>query len=410
MCQLKDGEAGGAAGRRKRFLLAGGGTGGHIYPALAIARELLTRHPDSEVLFIGGTRGLERELIPREGFAFRAISVSGLKRRLSLDTLATLGQAGLGVAQSISIVARFGPDAAIGTGGYASGPAMLAASWLGVPVLIHEQNVVPGATNRMLSGRASIVAISWEESRKYLKRPGRAVLTGNPVRQDVITATREEGLASFGLDASRPTVLAFGGSQGSASINRAFISALPALRARVNAQFMLATGRDKFSESIACANDAGVPTAISSDGIARSERGDIILMPYIYNMPHALACANLVIARSGAITLAELAIRGVPAVLIPHPLVPDNVQEKNARAMERRGAARVVLDRELEPAGLARLVGSLLADPGALRAMADASRSAGIPDAACRAADCVEQIMRSGSGGRGTCSRMGLLS
>lgn len=410
MYQLKDDEAGGGAGRRKRFLFAGGGTGGHIYPALAIARELLARFPGSETLFVGGMRGLESELIPREGFAFRAICVSGFRRRLSLDTLATAARAGWGVAQSLSIVARFRPDAAIGTGGYASGPAMLAASWLGVPVLIHEQNVVPGATNRMLSGRAAIVAVSWEESRRYLKRPDSAVLTGNPVRPEVITATREEGLAAFGLDGSRPTVLAFGGSQGSASINRAFIGALPTLLARGNAQFVLATGKDKFSQSVALARDVGVPVAISSDGIARSERGDIIIMPYIYNMPQALACTDLALTRSGAITLAELAVRGVPALLAPHPNVPDNVQEKNARAMERRGAARVIVDRDLEPAALVSAVGSLIADPGALRAMADASRSAGMPDAGGRAADCVERIMRAGGRRRRTCSRMGLLA
>ena len=407
---MKHGEAGGRAGKRKRFLLAGGGTGGHIYPALAIARELLARHPGAEILFIGGTRGLEGELIPREGFAFRAISVSGFRRSLSLDTLATAARAGLGVAQSLAVVSQFRPDAAIGTGGYASGPAMLASSWLGVPVLIHEQNVVPGAANRMLSGRATIVAISWEESRKYLKRPDIAVLTGNPVRPEAITATREDGLTSFGLDGSRPTVLAFGGSQGSASINRAFIGALPTLAAQFNAQFVLATGKDKFSESIALARDAGVPVAVSSDGIARSERGDIIIMPYIYNMPHALACADLALTRSGAITLAELAVRGVPAVLVPHPNVPDNVQEKNARAMERRGAARVVLDSDLEPATLASVVGALLMDPGALRAMADASRATGIPDAGGRAADCVERIMRAGDRRRRTCSHMGLLA
>jgi UDP-N-acetylglucosamine--N-acetylmuramyl-(pentapeptide) pyrophosphoryl-undecaprenol N-acetylglucosamine transferase len=287
---------------------------------------------------------------------------------------------------------------------------MLAASWLGVPVLIHEQNVVPGAVNRMLSGRAAIVAISWEESRKYLKRPDSAVLTGNPVRPEVIAATREDGLTSFGLDGSRPTVLAFGGSQGSASINRALIGALPTLAARVSAQFVLATGNDKFSESIALARDVGVPVAVSSNGIARSERGDIIIMPYIYNMPHALACADLALTRSGAITLAELAVRGVPAVLVPHPNVPDNVQEKNARAVERRGAARVMLDRELEPAALASVVADLLADPGALRAMADASRANGIPDAGGRAADCVERIMRARGRRRRTRSHMGLLA
>ncbi len=380
--------------RSKRFLLAGGGTGGHIYPALSIARELLSRYPGARALFVGGRHGLEGELVPREGFEFRAIAVSGFERRLSLGTLVTAARAGWGVAQSLSIVARFRPDAAIGTGGYASGPAILAASMLGVPVVIHEQNVVPGATNRMLSGRAGIVAISWEESRNYLRRPERAVLTGNPVRPQIMTVTREEGLRAFGLDGSRRVVLAFGGSQGSASINRAFIGALPALMDLCRAQFVLATGKGRFEESVAFARDAGVPVSISSDGIARAGRGDIIIMPYIYNMPQALACADLAVTRSGAITLAELAVRGVPAVLVPHPAVPDNVQEKNARAMESRGAARVMLDGELEPAALARMIGALISDRGALRAMAQASRAVGMPDAGHKAADCVEQVMR----------------
>lgn len=374
---------------QKRFLLAGGGTGGHIYPALSIGRELLARFSDAEILFVGGRRGLESDLVPKAGFEFQAITVSGFERKLSLDTLATAGRAVAGLFQSMAIVRKFRPNVAVGTGGYASGPAMLAAAMLGVPVIVHEQNVVPGATNRLLSRWAQTVAISWEESRKYLARPERSVLTGNPIRPEIMTAERAESAALFGLDPRRPTVLAFGGSQGARRINTALIGALPSLAAQHNAQFMLATGSDKFEESMDLASRSGLPVSIASDGIGRSDGGDIIIMPYIYNMPQALACADLAICRAGAITIAELAARGVPALLIPHPHVPDNVQEKNARAMEARGAARVILDAELGPTVLESEIGLLLSSGQVLRGMAQVARSAGRPDATRKVADCV---------------------
>ena len=379
---------------QKRFLLAGGGTGGHIYPAISIARELLSRYPDANILFVGGKRGLEGDLVPKAGFEFQTITVSGFERRLSLDTFATAGRAVAGLFQSIAIVRKFRPSVAVGTGGYVSGPVMLAAAMLGVPVVIHEQNVVPGATNRLLSRWAKIVAVSWEESKQYLARPERSVLTGNPIRPEIMSAQREESAASFGLDPRRPIVLAFGGSQGARRVNTAFIRALPSLSGKHDAQFILATGSDKFEESMALAAESGIRASISSDGIGRSDRGDIIIMPYIYNMPQALACADLAICRAGAITLAELAARGVAAVLVPHPHVPDNVQEKNARAMEARGAARVILDSELEPEVLGREIDSLLSSRPVLASMSRASRNLGRPDAAARVADCVVKAAR----------------
>ncbi|MEA4882927.1 MAG: undecaprenyldiphospho-muramoylpentapeptide beta-N-acetylglucosaminyltransferase [Clostridia bacterium] len=389
--------------QRLRFILAGGGTGGHIYPAISIGRELLSRHPGAEILFVGGDRGLERDLVPREGFPFRAIRVSGFRRKLSADTIATAFRAVQGVFQSVAIIRGFRPTAVIGTGGYASGPVGLAAVLLGCPLIIHEQNVVPGVTNRMLSRSAQTVAISWEESRRFLRRPERAVLTGNPIRADVMSASRDEGIRSLGLNPRRKVVLAFGGSQGSETINKAFIAAAAGreLRCDHGVQLVLACGKGKFDTAVRLAGAAELPVIVGPDGIGRSGSGDLILMPYIYNMPQALACADLVVSRSGAITLAELAARGVPAVLVPHPYVPDNVQEKNARAMAARGAARVILDRDLTPESLTAHVVSLISSPSALRQMGDSARAAGIPDATARVADCVERAVG------WTCSRKG---
>ncbi|MCR4425743.1 MAG: UDP-N-acetylglucosamine--N-acetylmuramyl-(pentapeptide) pyrophosphoryl-undecaprenol N-acetylglucosamine transferase, partial [Firmicutes bacterium] len=286
-------------------LLAGGGTGGHIYPALAVGKALARRHPEARVLFVGSAHGLERDLVPREGFDFRPIVVSGFKRELSPGLVVTVGKAAVGLVQSLAIVGSFRPDVVVGTGGYASGPVVLAAVILGVPTVIHEQNVVPGATNRFLSRYARVVAISWEESRKSLALPSRAVLTGNPIRPEVLRATREEGIKALGLRPNFRTVLAFGGSQGSERINDALIRALPALAEKKGVQYLLSTGRRNYDRVIALARDLGLPVRSSSDGgIPESAGGDIIVAPYIYNMPLALACADLVISRSGAITLA----------------------------------------------------------------------------------------------------------
>ncbi len=382
-----------------RFMLAGGGTGGHIYPALAIGEELAERHPGSELLFVGGRRGLEGTLVPRAGHRFVAITVSGFERRLGLGTLVTAAKAGAGLVESMVVVSRFRPDVAIGTGGYASGPAILAASLLRVPVLIHEQNVVPGATNRLLASRAHTVAVSWAESIERLPDPSRAVLTGNPIRREIVTASRREGLAAFRLAAGKPVVLVIGGSQGARSMNDATAGAIQRVIA-AGGQLLMATGPDKFEATLERMAQGGMALSVDSEGIARSARGDVIVMPYIYSMPQAMACADLVVARSGAITLAEIAARGLPSILVPHPKVPDNVQEKNARALEARGAAVVIRDRELTPDSLGSAIAGLLADGERRRSMSRASAEAGMPDATERVADCVERIIGLRRGGK----------
>ncbi len=382
-----------------KFMLAGGGTGGHIYPALAIGEELLRRYPDAELLFVGGRKGLERTLVPRAGHRFVAITVAGFERRLGVGTFVTAAKAVAGLVESLAVVARFRPDVAIGTGGYASGPAILAASLLRMPVLVHEQNVVPGATNRLLASRARTVAVSWAESIKMLPDPSRAVLTGNPIRREIVTASKRDGLAAFRLSADRPVVLIIGGSQGARSINAAAVGAIPQI-VGAGGQLLLATGPDKFGDALAGAARGGTTLSVDSEGIARSAGGDVIVMPYIYSMPQAMACADLVVARSGAITLAEIAARGLPSILVPHPKVPDNVQEKNARALEARGAAMVILDRELTPESLGSAIAGLLADAGRRRSMSRAAAEAGMPDATAKVVDCIEGIIGGGHGGK----------
>ena len=227
----------------KRFIVAGGGTGGHIYPAIAISKEMLKRYRGSELLYIGGANGMERDLVPREGLNFTGITVAGFKRKVSLQAFVTVAKAGKGFFQSLSLIRKFRPDVVIGTGGYVSGPVLLAAVVLKKPIVIHEQNVYPGATNRMLVKHAEVAAISWDESRKYLEKAKNVVFTGNPVRTDILDADRQTSIEKMGLVPGVPKVLVFGGSQGAARINEVVLKAAPQIMKEHKVQIVLVTGK-----------------------------------------------------------------------------------------------------------------------------------------------------------------------
>jgi len=211
-----------------RVLVTGGGTGGHVYPALAIARGIREQHPEAEILFVGTSKGIEADIVPREGFAFRTVSVEGLPRKkMSPKTLGTVFKAVKGTFQAYRILKEFKPSVVVGTGGYVCFPVVMTASLLVVPTLIHEQNAFPGLTNRLLAERVTKVALTFPESEKYFGPGADIVLTGLPVRPEVRRAERERGIAAFGLDPDRFTILVTGGSQGARSINRAMLDVIP---------------------------------------------------------------------------------------------------------------------------------------------------------------------------------------
>lgn len=360
-----------------RVLFACGGTGGHIYPAVTMARGILERWPDSRILFVGGTRGLESDIIPAEGFQMELIPASGLKRTLTPENLRTIARAGLGVLRSFRIVRRFAPDIVVGTGGYVCGPVVLSAALLGIPTMIHEQNTFPGFTNRLLARFVRKIATSFEESAKYFPNPSKVAVTGNPVRKDVITARRDEARSKLGVPEGARVVLVFGGSQGSQTLNRAVISAARELTKEKDILVILQTGKGQYDAVVAQLSGAGISPMTGE----RPEGPGILVRPYIYNMPEVLAAADLVVSRAGAGTLSEITVRGLPSILVPHPYVPDNVQEKNARVLERAGAAKVILDRDMTGEALARAVLSVIGNPQAMRDMARASKRLGVPDA-----------------------------
>ena len=378
-----------------RVLIAAGGTGGHIYPGITIAQTLRERRPDVDILFVGTARGLEADIVPRAGFAFTAIPAYYLRRRLSLDVLRTGWTAVRGVVEARRVVRRFRPHVAVGTGGYVSGPAMAAALLAGVPVVLQEQNAYPGLTNRLLGRWAARVALGHPAAAAHFGRRDWVVVTGNPIRRDVVTRAREAGRAAFRLEPDRPTLLVFGGSQGTRSINRALLEAAPRLVEELGIQIVHQTGQAGFAQVV----EEAVRRWEGQGGRPRPERlpdrvvlGRWQLLPFIHDMPSAYAAADLVVSRAGALTLAELTARGLPAILVPYPFAAEGHQDANARALAEAGAAVVIRDQDLNGETLAREVTALLTDSARLERMAAASRRLGRPDAAERIADLIEEV------------------
>lgn len=355
-------------------LFAGGGTGGHLFPTLAIAEEIASRRPDAEFLFVGTQAGIERHVVPRAGHRLELISVIGLKRRASASALKFPFALLRGLWETEHIFRRFRPTLTVGTGGYVSGPAVLTARRFHVPAVIQEQNCFPGLTTRMLARFARQIHLAFPQSVSYFRWRDRLFISGNPTRKDLGTIPKAEARRRFGLKEHRPTILVFGGSQGAHSINVALMEGLERLSARGELQMIWQTGGLDYEE---------VERRIASCPLG------IAVFSFIEDMAAAMAAADLAITRAGALTLGELTRCGLPAILVPYPFATASHQEKNARALEKAGAARVILDDALDGKILAETTLSLLNDTRHLKEMATRSRSLGVPDAARRIVDAI---------------------
>lgn len=354
------------------IIVSGGGTGGHIYPALTIMRTIEEKYPDANFLYVGTNKGLEADIIPKENIPFATVDIQGFKRSLSPANFVRAGLAAIGVAKAMNVVRKFKPDAVIGTGGYVCGPVLMAASMLGIPTLIQEQNVVPGITNKILAKFVTKIAAGTPEAAEHFPQ-GKVICTGNPIRKEVMTAAKEDGARAFGFDPAKKTVLISGGSRGARSINNAMIDVLVEAAKQTEVQYLHVTGKLDYEDIIG---------RLSEKGVNLAETPNIKVEPYLYNMPAAMAMADLVVYRAGATGLAELTARGIPAILIPYPYAAENHQEHNARALEAAGAAKVILNRELKSENLQSTLQELLADKEKLAAMAAASKALGKPQAA----------------------------
>lgn len=354
-----------------KVLIAGGGTGGHVFPGIAVAEELRMHHPNVEVLFVGGKRGLEATAVPDAGFRLRTLATAGFARRRPWTwpwaALVNL----FGFLQALWVVMGERPRAVLGTGGYVSGPVSVAARVLGVPLLLQEQNSIPGLTNRWLSRIANEVHLSFLEARRYFPRRDHLKVTGNPVRAFILSGEREQAMREFGLDPRRPTLFVFGGSLGAKRINAAAVEALRRLKGRVDVQAILQTGRE---------DHAAIERAVEQDQLSAT------VLPFVRQMHLAYAAADLVVCRAGAMTLAEIAVCGRPSLLIPYPYAAHDHQRVNAANLADRGAAVLIEDAELDGERLAREIAHLLADRQALSRMSANARLFARPDAAARIA------------------------
>ena len=354
-----------------RIVFSGGGTGGHLFPALCVADELRRRHPTASISFIGARRGLEQRLVPAAGYPLLSLRLWGIKGRGVAARIVAGCAAGLAVGRCLAHLLAARPDLVVGIGGYASGPAVLAAWLLKIKTMIMEQNHYPGATNRWLAPRVDLVCVPSEAARERLG--GRGVVTGNPVRADFAGIDEPPGGETLSL-------LAFGGSRGARSINRAMIGALDELsRLDPPPRIVHQTGSE---------DEDSVREASASYPEGRYE-----VCEFIEEMPARLAAADLVVCRAGASTLAELTAAGRPAILIPYPHAADDHQRHNAETLQASGAAVVIRDAELDGGRLAEQITELKASPAKRLEMGRAARRLALPDAAQRIADAAETLL-----------------
>lgn len=355
-----------------RVLIAAGGTGGHIYPGIAVAKEILRRDPRSEIKFVGTARGLETKLVPQAGFELLVIESAGLKSVGALARARGVAILPKSFSAARRLIREFRPDVVIGAGGYVSGPVLLTAALMNLPTLVMESNALPGWTNRVLARFVDKAAVSFEASLRFFR--GKGVVTGNPVRREFFE------IPARSRDISRFTVLVFGGSQGAHAINEALVAALPQLEAVRNVlRITHQTGERDFEHVRSAYLNAGW-----------DEQADV--RRYIDDMVGSFAAADLVICRAGATTTAELIAAGKAAIMVPFPFAADDHQKRNAEALVAEGAAKMILQQDLSGERLAKEIVGLVSQPETVTRMEEASRKLARGDAAAAAVDLIQEL------------------
>ena len=366
-----------------------GGTAGHINPAIAVADILKERHPDAKILFIGAKGHMEEKLVPQAGYEVVCLPGSGLSRSLNLAGIKKNINAIKCVLSAVSkckkIIRDFGADVIVGTGGYASFPAIFAGSRLGIPTVVHEANAVPGLTTKMAANVANQVLVCFEESRQYYKHPEQVQVVGMPVRKEFIFADKEAAKRELGLSGKHVVVSAFG-SQGAKVMNETMAGMFPLEQA------------DGFPfhhiHAVGSFGWGWMPQMIKDNGVDYENCPELDIREYIYNMPTVMAAADVVISRAGASTCNEIAASGTPCILIPSPNVTDNHQEKNARALERGGGAVVVLEKDCTAEKIYNEIKAITSDAKRQAQMEKALFQMVVPDSAERVCGIMEQLAK----------------
>ena len=357
------------------LMIGGGGTGGHIYPAIAIAKEYVARNKNRRVVFVGTERGLEKTIVPKAGFPLETISVGGLKGKGGLALLKSIFRLPYGFIQAFQLVGKHRPSVVLGVGGYSSGPVLFAAALRGVPTVIHEQNAYPGLTNRMLARFVKKVIVAFAEAAPRMKRAD-AVVTGNPVRAEFFAAQRQPSTVN------RQRLLIFGGSQGSRILNDAMTGALLFLsRLKDRLDIVHQTGPNELQK---------VQEAYRTSGAFPNAR----VVAYLDPIVDEIAAADLVVCRAGAMTIGELCAIGRPAIFVPFAAATNNHQELNARVVERAGGGTVITEAQLTPEKLGAAINEIISDPERTRRMGAAAKALATPEATKKIVDSIESIQR----------------
>lgn len=345
-----------------RVIISAAGTGGHINPGIAIANKIKAEEPDSEIIFIGTNRGLETDLVPRAGYKLKTLEAYGLKKQISLKNLMNMIKTAASTSKAKKYIKEFNPDVVIGTGGYICGPVFAAATSYKIPAVLHESNAYPGRAVKMFAKKATKVLVAFEAAKERLPMAKEVVVTGTPTKVTKIELSserRKELINELGLHDNLPIVLVFGGSQGAKAINDAIVGMIKENKIN-NCQLVWATGKKQYDV---------IKEELKNNNLDIENLKNCRVLPYIYNMEEMYALCDLVIARSGAMTITELAITCKPAIFIPLPSVGANRQEDNARVAEKIGGAKVILNSEVKYNNLSEMLNELTADINVLKQM-----------------------------------------
>jgi UDP-N-acetylglucosamine--N-acetylmuramyl-(pentapeptide) pyrophosphoryl-undecaprenol N-acetylglucosamine transferase len=362
-----------------RLMISGGGTGGHIYPALALIEELRKTDHNADVLYVGSTRGLEKDIVPKNNIKFEELEIQGFKRSLSLTNVKTVALFFKSLHKSKKLIKRFKPDVVIGTGGYVSGAVLYAAAQMGIPTMIHEQNSMVGLTNRFLSKHVDKIAVGFKDAISQFPK-SKTVYTGNPRAQQVANLKSTFKWSNLGLQDDVPTLLIFGGSQGALKINNVVVDSINMFNHK-DYQVVFVTGQKRYAD---------VMDKLAGKNISNN----ILIKDYISDMPSMLPKVSAIVGRAGATSLAEITALGIPSVLIPSPYVTADHQTKNALSLVKNDAALIITESDLTPQSLVQNSDFLMTDEKKRKIMAANSKKMGCPDAATRVLNVAKSICK----------------
>lgn len=369
-----------------KVIIAAAQTGGHINPGIAIANKIKKENKNAQIMFIGTTRGLENDLVPRAGFELKTIDAYGINRKISISNIKNMIKTLKGLNEAKKIVKDYKPDIVIGTGGFICGPVLLAAKKYKIPTLLHESNAFPGVAVKLLSKKVDTIMLAFEDAKKRLPKAKNLVVTGTPTKIKKVNLTQEQKdkmIKDLGLKSELPIVLVFGGSQGAKSINTTLIDIIKS-KTNTNYQIVWASGPKQYDV---------IKQKLEEEKINIDKIENVKILPYIYNMEEMMNLANVIISRSGAMTITEIAITGKPAIFIPFPFATENHQEYNAKVLENVGAAKIILDKDLNKKSLSNVLNEMLKDKTELSNMGKNANKVAIINVEDKIYDEVEKLL-----------------